>query len=355
MYRVLVINPGATSTKIAVFEDDKEVFSQTVEHQGSDLTKFKGIYEQEDYRRGLVLQALADNQVELSSLDAVVARGGLMKPLAGGTYAVNEAMIADLKEGAHGEHASNLGAALARSVAAMVGNKPAYIVDPVSVDELSDVARVSGFPGIQRKSMCHALNMKAMARRAAKKLGKRYQEARIITAHLGTGITMAAHEGGRMIDIVDGRVEGPFSADRSGDIPTDALIALCYSGKYTLEEIRRKLARGSGLFAYFGTRDIRVLEQKIAEGDEEARIVMDALAYQIAKGIGELAAVLAGRVDVIVLTGGMAYSDRIVEQVRVRTGFIAPIDVYPGEAELAALAAGAERVLAGEEDARCYA
>jgi len=355
MKRILVVNPGATSTKIAVFDDDAAVVRKTIEHHGDEFASYTKIYEQKEYRLSLILGVLQEEKIDLGSLDAIVARGGLLRAIAGGTYLVDELMLADLKEALFGEHASNLGAVLANALGQQLGIE-AYIVDPVAVDELEAVARVSGYPGIERKSMSHALNMKAMARKAAKNcLRKKYEEVNIITAHLGTGITMAAHRHGRMVDIVDGRVEGPFSADRSGDIPTDQLIKLCYSGKYSYEDLRRQLARGSGLYAYFGTRDIRDIEKDIEAGNEDAELVLQALSYQIAKGIGTLSAVLSGEVDCIVLTGGMAYSKRICHEVINRVRFISRVEIFPGEEEMEALAAGAQRVLYGEEKAKNYA
>lgn len=353
MERILVINPGATSTKLAVFDGEQPRFKKTVEHHGDELKGFARIFDQEGYRFELILKTLAAAGVELASLDAVVARGGLMKPLVSGTYEVNAQMVDDLEHRPQGEHASNLGAALALDLARKL-SIPAYIVDPVSIDELEDVARVSGMPELPRVSLVHALNHKAVARKVAAEKGRRYEELNLVVAHLGTGISVAAHCKGRMIDVSNGKDEGAFSPDRCAGLPATLLMKLCYSGRYTAQELAAKMMGSGGMFAYIGTRDVREAERMAAEGNAQADLVLEAMAYQVAKEVAAMAAVLAGDVDYVVMTGGIAYSQRIVAAVSRRVAFVAPVVVSPGEEEMEALAAGALRVLRGEEKAKIY-
>lgn len=353
MKRVLAVNPGATSTKFAVFEDERLIIKKVVEHQGAALQGFARVVDQCQYRSDLITAGMAEAGIELSSLTAVVGRGGLLKPIDGGTYAVNETMLADLNKAERGEHASNLGAMIAYNIAQSLGI-PAFIVDPVSVDELEPVARISGFPDLERVSMSHALNMKAVSRRVAGELGKWYQELNLIVAHLGTGVSLSVHRQGRMIDTVDGKEEGPFSPDRCGGLPASQLVKLCYSGKYNYDELKRKLFGAGGFYAYLGTRDVRDVEKLADQGDEKAKLLLQAFVYQVAKEIGALSTVLKGKLDRIILTGGMAYSQRIVADITERVGFLSPVTVIPGEEELESLAAGAMRVLNGEETAQIY-
>jgi len=353
MKRILVINPGATSTKIAIFDDETAIFEKVLEHQGTELNKFDKIVDQYPYRLDLILDELAKASIPLTSINAIVARGGLLKPLPGGTYAVNERMVEDLKKAERGEHASNIGAVIAHALSGQLGI-PAFIVDPVSVDELEPVARISGLPDLPKVSLSHALNSKAVARNAAKGMGKRYEDVNLITAHLGTGVTVAAHKNGKMIDVNNAQDDGPFSPDRCGGLPASQLAKLCFSGKYDLNQLRRRLSGEGGMYAYLGTKDVREAEKRAAEGDEAADLVLDALAYQVAKEIGSMAAVLEGQVDQIIITGGIAYSKRITEAIAARIKFIAPVVLAPGEAELRSLAAGALRVLQGEELSRTY-
>lgn len=353
MKRILAVNPGATSTKYAVFDDEKVVLKKVVEHQGNALQDFKRVFDQCQYRLELITDGLKEVNISLNTLDAVVGRGGLLKPMVGGTYAVNDLMLEDLKKAERGEHASNLGAAMAYRLAESL-SIPAFIVDPVSVDELQPVARISGFPDLARVSMAHALNMKAVARKVAAELGKSYQDVKVVVAHLGTGVSLSAQSGGKMIDIVDGKEEGAFSPDRCGGLPANQLMKLCYSGKYTFEELKGKLFGSGGFYAYLGTKDGRDVEKMAAEGNEKAELLLQAFSYQVAKDIASLAAVLSGKVDRIILTGGMAYSKRLVTDVTSRVSFIAPVVVVPGEEELESLAAGARRVLNGEEQAKSY-
>lgn len=353
MERILAINPGATSTKIAVFDNEELVFKKTVEHQGQDLQNFAHVFDQYEYRLDLVLQALTEAAIELHTLTAIVGRGGLLKPVAGGTYAVNQAMLEDLRKAERGEHASNLGAVMADYLAKQL-SIPAYIVDPVAVDEMESVARISGLPDLPRASLSHALNSKAVARKVAKDMGKNYEDVNLVVVHLGTGVSVSPHKKGRMIDVNNGQEEGPFSPDRCGGLPARLLVKLCFSGKYTEKELLGKLLGSGGMYAYLGTKDVREAEQRAAAGDELAAIVLDAMAYQVAKEIGAMSAVLAGEVDRIVLTGGIAYSRRIVDAIYDRVTYIAPIVVVPGEEEMESLTAGALRVLRGEEAAKTY-
>lgn len=350
----LIINPGSTSTKLAVFEENEPVYTETLRHQSVDLEKFNQVIDQFEYRRSLVLEALQKAGYKPEHLDAVVGRGGLLRPIPGGTYIVNEKMISDLKEQKRGTHASNLGGLIASSIASQY-EIPAYIVDPVCVDEMEPMARISGMPENPRESLFHALNQKAIARRAAKDMGKIYDEINLIVAHLGGGITVGAHKKGRVIDVnnaIPG--EGPFSPERSGGVPVGKLVEMCFSGRYTQQEIEKKLMGKGGLVAYLETNDAVQVENKIEQGDDESQLIYRAMAYQIAKEIGACSCVLEGKVDVIIITGGLAHSSILVGWIEERVKFIAPVLVYPGEDEMEALAAGGLRVLNGTEEARQY-
>jgi len=352
--KVLVINPGSTSTKIAVFDDENSLLEKTIRHSADELKGFKSIIDQYDFRVKVIEDVLKENNFNLEDFDAFVGRGGLLHPIESGTYRVNEDMIKDLKECRYGEHASNLGAIIAYSLAQKV-NKSAYIVDPVVVDEMDKLARYSGLKGIERKSIWHALNQKAVARRAAKDLGKSYNEANLIVVHLGGGISVAAHKKGRTVDVNNAlNGDGPFAPERAGGLPTISLVDLCMSGKYTYEEMKKLLAGKGGLVSHLGTNNAIEVEQMINKGDEYARLVYEAMAYQVAKTIGEMATVLKGHVDAIVLTGGIANSQMLVNWIKERVSFIAPVLVYPGEDEMRALLEGALRVLRGEEKEKIY-
>ncbi|MET3682418.1 butyrate kinase [Alkalibacillus flavidus] len=352
--RILVINPGSTSTKIAVFEQDYQLFEQTIRHQSDDLDGFDSIIDQYIFRKNVILDVLDYEGFNLSKLDAVCGRGGLLKPIKGGTYRVNQHMIDDLKRAENGEHASNLGAMLAYEIANNV-NIPAFIVDPVVVDELDDLARYSGHPEMPRKSIFHALNQKAVARKAAKRLNQSYEESNLILCHMGGGITVGAHQGGKVIDVNNGlNGEGPFSPERSGTLPAGQLVDLCFSSQYSQQEMHKLLVGQGGLVAYLNTNDAQDIEQRVSNGDKEARDVYEAMAYQIAKEIGRISPVLKGNIDAIVLTGGLAYSDMLVDWIRERVSWIADVVIHPGENELEALAEGATRVLNGEETAKEY-
>jgi butyrate kinase len=354
-FKLLVINPGSTSTKIAVYEDEAPIFKKSVNHPVEDLKPFARIFDQFDYRFGLIRSALEEAGISLSDLSAAVGRGGLLKPMPSGTYRVDERMMRDLREAPRGEHASNLGGALALRFAREAGPEvPAFIVDPVSVDEFEPVARISGSPEIERPSFLHALNHKAVARRVAAGMGRRYEEVNLVVAHMGSGVSVGAHKRGRVVDVNEARQEGPFSAERAGGVPAMLLVDLCYSGKYTHQQMRDNLARNWGLGGYLGTKDLREVEARIAGGDRFAELILDALAYQVAQEIGAKAAVLKGQVDRIVLTGGMAHSENLVGRIRERVAFLAPIEVVPGEEEMEALAQGALRVLRGEEEPKAY-
>jgi butyrate kinase len=351
---ILVINPGSTSTKVAVFRDKEPVFTETLRHSTEELSKYKSIIDQFEFRTQAILNMLKEKGISLSEIDAIVGRGGLLKPIESGTYIVNEKMIEDLKKAERGEHASNLGGIIAYTLA-KEHNIPAYIVDPVVVDELEDIARITGMPEIEKSSIFHALNQKAIARRLAADLNKKYEEVNLIIAHLGGGISIGAHKHGRVVDVNDAlNGEGPFSPERAGGLPVLDLVKLCYSGKYTYQEMKKKLIGQGGIVAHLGTNDVREVYKKIEEGDKKAELVLEAMAYQTAKEIGAMAVVLKGQVDAIGITGGIAYNEDFVKRISERVKFIAPIYVYPGEDEMSALAQGAYRVLSGEEKAKMY-
>ncbi len=353
MYKVLVINPGATSTKIAIYEDEKEVFSKTIYHSTEEIAKFDRISDQYSFRKDTILHALKEAGISIDEFSAVVGRGGLLKPLPGGTYLVNDKMLEDLRERPRAEHASNLGAMIANDIASSIG-VPAYIVDPVCVDEFEPIARISGLPEIERESLSHALNLKAMAKRYAKEIGKRYDELNLVVVHLGSGISVSAHKKGRMIDVNDASSEGPFAPERSGSVPARALVKLCYSGKYTARQMEKKVFGEGGMYAYLGTRDAREVEERVKNGDEYAALIYEAMAYQVAKEIGAVSTVLRGDVDAIIIGGALAYSEMFTGWIKDRVSFISKIVLYPGSDEMKALALGAIRVLRGEEEPKIY-
>jgi butyrate kinase len=353
-YKLLIINPGSTSTKIGVYEDERQILEETLRHSSSEIGTYDTVFEQFEFRKDVILNVLKEKKFDINTLDAVIGRGGLLKPIVSGTYAVNDTMLKDLKIGIQGEHASNLGGIIANEIAKSL-NIPAFIVDPVVVDEMDDVARISGIPEIERKSIFHALNQKAVAKRYAKESNKAYEELNLIVTHMGGGVSVGAHKNGRVVDInnaLDG--EGPFSPERSGGLPAGDLVKLCYSGKYTVDELKKKITGKGGTVAYLDTNDFRAVEQDALEGDTKAKLIFDAFIYQIAKEIGKCAAVLSGKVDAIILTGGIAYSKIITSEIGEKVSFIAPIIVYPGEDELLALAQGGLRVLNGEEEPKEY-
>ncbi|AKL96937.1 butyrate kinase Buk [Clostridium aceticum] len=354
VYRVLAINPGSTSTKIAIFDNEKPVFEEVLRHSTGELSKYDTIFDQYEFRKNIILETLNEKGINITKLSAVVGRGGLLKPMAGGTYRVEETMLKDLKKGILGQHASNLGGVLAYEIASQL-NIPPFIVDPVVVDEMQEIARISGMPEIERKSIFHALNQKAVARRAAKDKGGKYEDFNFIVAHLGGGISVGCHEKGKVIDVNNGLDgDGPFSPERTGGLPTGDFAKLCFSGKYTYEEIKKKNVGQGGLVAYLGTNDGREVGKMIEAGDQKAELVYKAMAYQVAKEIGAAAAVLMGKVDAIILTGGIAYDKVFTGWIQEKVSFISEALVYPGEDEMIALTEGALRVLRKEEEAKQY-
>lgn len=353
-YRFLIINPGSTSTKVSIYQDDQEVLTETLNHPSEEISHFKEIYEQFDFRYQLIQDLLSANQIVMNEFTAVIARGGNMKPVVGGTYEVNQAMLEDLKIGVMGAHASNLGGGLAYAFASAIGVK-AYVVDPVVVDELKPIARFSGTPLIQRKSKDHPLNQRAVGRIAAQQAGKRYEEMNYVIAHLGGGISVGAHCQGRLIDVNNAlNGDGPFSPERTGGLPFGSVIDLCYSGKYTKEELLKKLIGHGGLVAYLGTNDGLKIGQMIREGSQQAKLVYQAMGYQIAKEIGAMCVVMKGQVDGILLTGGLAHDPFLMDGVKEYVSFLAPVHIFPGEEEMKALALGVMRVLQGEEAIQRY-
>ena len=350
----LIINPGSTSTKIGVFEDETLLFEETLRHSTEEIAQFANIVAQKDFRKKIIPDLLESKNFDIKSLNVVVGRGGMLKPIPGGTYAVSEELLADLKAGVQGQHASNLGGILAKEIGDSIG-VPSYIVDPVVVDELMPIARYSGVPELPRVSIFHALNQKAVAKRYAKEIGKAYESLRLIVVHMGGGVSVGAHENGRVIDVfnaLDG--DGAFSPERAGGVPNGALIKMCFSGKYTEKEVYGKMVGKGGFNAYLGTNDMREVTKQADGGDEKAIEAKQAFLLQVAKDIGSMACVLNGKVDQIIVTGGIAYGADVVAALKERAEWIAPFTVYPGEDELLALAQGALRVLNGEEEAKAY-
>lgn len=348
--QILAINPGSTSTKIAIFEDKKEIFSKTIRHQVEELKPYNNIIEQHEFRKNIILDEMKKQDISPASLNAVVGRGGLVKSIPSGVYRVNERMLDFLRACKKGEHASNLGAILAKEIVKETGKEiDAYIVDPVVVDEMEPLARISGMPGNDRKSIFHALNQKAVARRYCRENEKKYHEVNIIVVHMGGGVSVGAHKKGKVIDVnnaLDG--DGPFSPERSGGVPVGHLAKMCFSGDYKLSDIKKKIKGNGGLVAYLGTNDGREVEERVQKGDKEAELVYKTMAYQISKEIGALAAVLRGNVDSIILTGGLAYDKNFISWIKERVSFVADITVYPGEDEMKALAENVFYALKGE-------
>ncbi len=353
---LLSINPGSTSTKIGLFEDGVAVWEDTQRYDSDVIGRFHSVSDQEGFRLEEIKKILKARGINVTDIGCFVGRGGLLRPIPGGTYRVNDAMLGDLSSAKYGSHASNLGGALAKHLATEAGCPDnAFIVDPVVVDELMDEARLSGLPEICRRSIFHALNQKAIARKAAADLGKSYEELSLVVAHMGGGISVGAHKNGRVIDVnnaLDG--DGPFSPERAGTLPTGGVAKMCFEGGLSVQEIRKKLSGKGGLVAHLGTNDLREVLSRRDKGDLSADLVFRSMAYQIAKEIGSRAAALEGRVDAVVFTGGLAYSEVFVDEIRRYVSFIAPVMVYPGEDELAALADGAVRVMSGLEEARVY-
>lgn len=354
LYKLLIINPGSTSTKIGVYENEKELFEETLRHTNEEIKRYDTIYDQFGFRKELILKILKEKNFDIKTLNAVVGRGGMLKPIEGGTYTVNDAMVEDLKVGVQGPHASNLGGIIAKSIGDEL-SVPSYIVDPVVTDELAEVARLSGVPELPRKSKFHALNQKAVAKRYGKEDGKGYENLNLVVVHMGGGVSVGAHNHGRVVDVnnaLDG--DGPFSPERAGSVPAGDLIKMCFSGKYSEAEVYTKTVGKGGFVGYLNTNDVKGVIDKMEAGDKECEKIYKAFLYQITKAIGEMAAALNGKVDQIILTGGIAYSPTLIPDLKGNIGWIAPITVYPGEDELLALAQGAIRVLDGEEESKVY-
>jgi len=350
---ILVINPGSTSTKIAIFnQEGKEIFKESISHSTEELSKFKFLSEQGPVRKKIILDTLKKKNIESNSLKVIIGRGGVLKPLEAGTYEVNNKLINDLKNSSI-EHASNLGGIIAHEIAEEI-DVPAYIADPVSVDEFTDIARISGLKGVERKSLLHTLNIRANAFRYAKEQGKIFEELNLIVAHLGGGISIAPIEKGKIVDVNNANDGGPFSPERTGSLPNKALIHLCYSGEYSEKELYKLITHQGGLVSYLGTNDVREVMKKIEQGDNYTKLIFEAMCYQIAKEIGAMAAVLKGKVEAIILTGGIAHNEILVNKIKDRTGWIAPVVVYPGEEEMKALAQAVIRVINGVEKVKIY-
>ncbi len=345
--KVLAINPGSTSTKVAVFEDEKVLFTENVTHTDAELGQFEKVADEFDMRKDKILSILEEHNFDVKELDGVVGRGGLLSNVKAGGYLVNENLKVKLSSPETPEHASNLGGLISEAIASTLGI-PAYIYDAVGADELEPIAKITGFKEFTRHSLCHVLNTKAMVRKYAESIGKKNTEINALVAHLGGGISISCHKKGRIVDVItaDG---GPFSPERSGSVPLNYIVNMCFSGEYTKAEIKKKIAGNGGMKAYLGTSDCREVEKMIADGNEEAKRIYEAQAYQIAKGIGELAPVLKGDIDVIIITGGIAYSKMLTEMVIEYVKFLGKVEVLPGENELESLAAGAIRILNGEE------
>jgi len=354
MYEIFVINPGSTSTKVGAFWDDKKSFTKNIHHSKKEISSFKRIIDQLSLRMDAILDTLKEENKKIKDFDVIVGRGGALRPIESGTYRVNESMLKDLREGRQGEHASNLGGILAAEIA-KAASIPAFIVDPIVVDEMDPIAKITGRPEIKRRSIFHALNHKATARIVAEKLGKNYKDLNLIIAHLGGGITVGAHKKGRVVDINNGLYgDGPFAPERAGGLPTWDAVDYFLSNNFSREEIKKKIAGDAGVAAHLGTNDMREVVMRIKKGDKKAEEIYSALIYQVSKEIGKIAPVLFGKVDAIVLTGGISKEKNFTEEVRKRVEFIAPVYIIPGGDELKALALGALRVLKGEEELKEY-
>jgi len=351
---ILAINPGSTSTKIGLFENEHELWDHTIDYTREQIDQYDKITDQLEMRRNDIVKVLQEKGVDIMAFSAVVGRGGPFKPLESGTYLIDENLLTDVRNGrVMADHVSNLGAVLAHALAEQAGVN-SYFVDPVSVDEFEPLARYSGMPELERRSLVHALNVKAIARQAADGLNKSWADLNMVVAHLGGGISICPLEKGRIIDVNNANEGGPFSPERTGSLPASSLAKLCYSGKYTYPEMKKKIAGKGGLTAYLGVADGRKIVAKIAEGDEKSREVFEALAYQISKEIGAMSTVLKGQVDLIVLTGGLAHQTMLTDWIQERVSFISPVKIIPGENELEALALGALRVLRNEEEPQKY-
>lgn len=355
MFKILVINPGSTSSKLAIFEDDQEILNETVRHSTEELSEFNDIPSQYEFRKKVIEEFLNKAGYPLSSFSAIIGRGGLLKPIPGGIYSVNENMVKDLKSSKYGEHASNLGGLIAYELAKSV-NIESFIADPVVVDELMDIARISGHPDFERKSIFHALNQKAIAMQLSEKLNKNYEDLNLIVVHMGGGISVGAHKKGKIVDVnnaLDG--DGPFTPERSGTLPLTGFMKLCFSGKYELSDVKKMLKGKGGLVSYLGTNDAQEVQKMVNSGNEKAEIVYKAMAFKISKWIGKMSAAMNFEVDAIALTGGVAYDQKMIDKwIKERVEFIAPIYVFPGGDEERALAMSAFRALKGEQKIKTY-
>jgi butyrate kinase len=346
---ILAINPGSTSTKFAVYEDETPVLVKTLRHSVDEMSEYTRIIDQFDFRKGLIIDALVEEGIDVDSIKHIIGRGGLTYPMESGVYLVNNLMLEHARMGVMGQHASNLGPLLADFIALQIPNAKAYIADPVVTDELEPIARVAGHPRFERVSIFHALNQKAIARLHARKTGKLYEDMNLVVAHLGGGVSVGAHKKGRVVDVNNAlNGEGPFSPERSGTLPVHQVIELCFMGKFTKDQIQRMVVGEGGYVAYLGTNNALDVQKAAAAGDEKARFIQDALGYQVSKIIGEMVVVLDGKVDAVLLTGGLAHNRYLAEYITAKTGFLAPVMVYPGEDELEALAINALRVARGD-------
>ncbi len=350
---ILVINPGSTSTKIALFKEETCIVTENLSHSVEEIKKYKNIYDQKEMRTEVIMKWLEKQGFSVDNLLAIVGRGGLLRPMPGGTYKVTEKMLEDLKIGYQGQHASNLGGIIAYNIAKKI-DIPAFIVDPVAVDEMIDEARISGLPEIRRRSLVHALNIKAVTRRICNDMNKDFKNSSFVVAHIGGGISISPIKDGRILDVNNANEEGPFSPDRSGGLPAGDMIALAYSGTYNYDELKKKILGDGGLTSYLGTNDGREVNRRIDEGDEQAKFILKTMAYQIAKEIGAMSVVLKGKIDAIILTGGLAYNKKLTESIEQMINFIAPVKIVPGEDEMLALMQGTLRVLKGEELPKIY-
>ncbi len=353
--RILAINPGSTSTKIAVYHNEDPIFVKSIKHSTEELDQYDTVADQMPFRKQLIIDELNEAEISDEHVKVIVGRGGLVKPIESGIYEVNDAMKHDLQNSPLGEHASNLGGLIADEIAASLPDARAFITNPVVVDEFDEIARISGHPEFKRVSIFHALNQKAVAREHAKRTLTKYEDLNLVVAHLGGGISVGAHKRGRVVDVnqaLDG--EGPFSPERAGSVPVGELIKLCFSGKYTQKEIKKMITGQGGMVAYLGTNSAYEVEQKVLAGDKDAELIYSAMAYQVSKEIGAMSTVLSGDVDGILITGGIAHNRWFVEQVISRVERIAPVHVYPGEDEMKALAMNALRVIRGELQLKEY-
>jgi len=353
-FKMLVINPGSTSTKIALYENDKEIWKESISYTKDELSQYNQVIDQFDVRKKDIYTLIDKKQLILSNLDAVVGRGGPFKPLESGTYKISNEVLKDVREGrVQAEHISNIGVLLAHEIA-HDASIPSYFVDPVSVDEFEPVARISGIPELERKSLLHTLNVKATAHIAAEAIGKPLNSLNLIIAHLGGGISICPLKKGRIIDVNNANEGGPFSPERAGSLPSSSLVKLCFSGKYTFDHFKKRVVGNGGLSAYLGTNDVDEVLEKIHNGDTKAKLILDAMIYQISKEIGAMAVVLKGNVDAILLTGGIAHQDYVVKGITEMVHFIADVQVYAGENEMKSLAQGVLRVMKGEEEVLEY-